>query len=102
MQKIAISLTLILFLLLLNFQPPAIAYQSGERNLDNTFGIGGKVITPFSSEFDAANAVAIQPDGKIIAAGQGGNSQTNDTDFALARYNQDGTLDSSFGNGGKV
>ena len=102
MQKIAIFFTLILFLLLLSFQLPTIAYQSGERNLDNTFGIGGKVITPFSSEFDAANAVAIQSDGKIIAAGQGGNSQTNDTDFALARYNQDGTLDGSFGTGGKV
>ena len=71
MQKVAISFTLILFLLLLNFQLPALAYQSGERNLNNTFGIGGKVITPFPSEFDAANAMVIQPYGKIIAAGQG-------------------------------
>lgn len=45
----------------------------------------------------------IQEDGKIIVAGdgQGGTSETG-LDFALARYNQDGSLDTSFGDGGKV
>jgi len=50
--------------------------------------------------FDLARSVAIQPNGKIVAAGAaiiGGG-----IDFALARYNSDGTLDASFGSGGIV
>jgi hypothetical protein len=37
-------------------------------NLDLTFNGTGKVTTPIGSDRDAANAVAIQPDGKIVAA----------------------------------
>ena len=45
-------------------------------------------------------AVGVQPDGKIIAAGL---SRVNgDGDYGLVRYNTDGSLDSSFGVGGKV
>src|SRR5919108_179289 len=57
--------------------------------------------------FANANAVAIQPDGKIIAGGRReGTESTEDPaerpDFALARYLQDGRLDRSFGTGGRV
>ena len=69
-------------------------------DLDSTFGIGGKVTTDFDLRFDSASAIVLQPDGKILAAGTA--SSTEDRDFALVRYNRDGTLDSDFGSGGKV
>src|SRR5262245_49687801 len=65
--------------------------------LDPTFGSGGKVTTDFGGVLDQAASVVIQPDGKVVAAGVGGF-----VDFALARYNANGTLDPTFGSGGKV
>ena len=47
-----------------------------------SFGVEGKVTTNFGGSFEAASAVAIQPDGKIVVAGGGGAG----VDFALARY----------------
>jgi uncharacterized delta-60 repeat protein len=76
--------------------------------LDTSFGTGGVVLTPFFDDpvFSTANAsaAAIQADNKIVAAGlasfdDGGFEYY---EFALARYNLDGTLDSTFGTGGKV
>lgn len=67
-------------------------------DLDPTFGSGGRVITDFFGKSDGARAVAIQPDGKIVAAGSVNSAET----FGLARYNADGSLDSTFGSGGKV
>lgn len=66
-----------------------------------TFGTGGVVTTDLSGRGDVANAVAVQPDGKIIA---GGLAETvpGGFDFALARYNPDGTLDHTFGANGIV
>jgi uncharacterized delta-60 repeat protein len=64
--------------------------------LDPTFGTGGKVLTDFGFANDIANAVALQPDGKLVVGGWAGN------DFSLARYNPDGSLDPSFGDGGLV
>ena len=68
--------------------------------LDPTFGTGGIVVTPIG---DSATtyAVALQSDGKIIAAGGASTSDFADN-FALARYDVDGSLDSSFGSGGIV
>jgi uncharacterized delta-60 repeat protein len=70
-------------------------------DLDSTFGSGGKVTTDFAGNRDQAFAVALQTDGKIVAAGSAIVSG-GQTDFALARYNSDGSLDSTFGSGGKV
>src|SRR5437870_1480924 len=60
------------------------------------FGIAGKVTTDFAGAGASATAMALQPDGKIIAAGLAINTMGID-DFALARYNTDGSLDTSFG-----
>ncbi|MFE2972789.1 hypothetical protein ACFXKC_56590 [Streptomyces sp. NPDC059340] len=66
-------------------------------DLDPTFGTGGKVLTDFGgNDF----ATAVQADGKIIAVGQ--SDGAGDFDFALARYNTNGSLDTTFGTGGKV
>lgn len=70
--------------------------------LDATFGTGGKVITDFFGRYNRANAVVVQPDGRIIAAGTATRTNSESADFAMARYNADGTLDAAFGTGGKV
>jgi uncharacterized delta-60 repeat protein len=67
---------------------------------DSSFGNGGVVTTAFSSDIDIVYSVLLQPDGKIIAGGVVGNP--NGFVFGLARYNSDGSLDTSFGTGGKV
>jgi uncharacterized delta-60 repeat protein len=68
--------------------------------LDASFGDGGFVMTDFDNQYDGANAVLVQPDGKIVA---GGNAMVgNDYDFAVARYNANGSLDTSFSGDGKA
>jgi uncharacterized delta-60 repeat protein len=70
--------------------------------LDPGFGRGGIVRTAFTIGFHYPHSVAIQPDGKIVVAGSA-SSPNNATDqIAVARYNADGSLDGSFGKGGKV
>lgn len=73
--------------------------QSGE--IDTTFGLNGKVVTGFGSNNNAANAIAFQPDGKFIVGGTY-VSNHGENDFALIRFNSDGTLDTTFGSDGKV
>jgi len=65
------------------------------------FPAGGFVRTDIAGRGDGANAVAVQSDGKIVAAGYAQTSPVN-FDFALVRYNPDGTLDHSFGGDGIV
>lgn len=67
---------------------------------DDGVGIGGIVTTDFNSNIDRAYAMVIQPDGKIVIAGTTFTGSYND--FALARYLSNGSLDTSFGTGGKV
>jgi len=76
--------------------------QAATGNLDPTFGSRGTVRTDFSGNIDQANAVAIQPDGKIIAAGSSFSSSKTVEDFIVARYNANGSLDKRFGNNGKI
>jgi uncharacterized delta-60 repeat protein len=73
----------------------AVARYNTNGALDSTFGSGGKTVTDFGAD-DRAFSVALQADGKIVAEGMTGN------DFALARYNTNGTLDTTFGTSGKV
>ena len=74
---------------------------------DTSFGIGGKVITDFNlnAGFDdqELRQLLLQPDGKILAVGADQNrSFLQESRFAIVRYHPDGSLDSSFGAGGKV
>jgi uncharacterized delta-60 repeat protein len=69
-------------------------------SLDASFGNGGIVITPVGSSLDDAYALALQHDGKLVAAGT--SVTESNADFALVRYRNDGSLDPSFGDGGKV
>ena len=78
----------------------ALVRYNADGTLDASFGTGGKVITPIGNSVDEVLSVAIQPDGKIVAAGYSGIF--TDVDFAVVRYNADGSLDTSFGTGGKV
>ena len=80
---------------------PRAANGSGSAALDATFDADGRATTAFGSGDDVANAVALQPDGKIVAAGYSYQA-ASDTDFALVRYKADGSLDAGFGDGGKV
>ena len=68
---------------------------------DAGFGTGGKTLTEFDGLNDQAKAVMIQPDGKIVVAGQAqlGTFVTADQDFAVVRYLADGTPDPTFGGG---
>jgi len=82
--------------------PPAQAYSG---SLDVSFGEHGMVTTDFGADDDGAASSAIQPDGKIVTGGHSGTDlgiSSVYSDFALARYNFDGSLDGSFGTGGKV
>jgi uncharacterized delta-60 repeat protein len=69
-------------------------------SLDNTFGVAGKVSTAVGSGTDIAHSVAIQADGRIVVAGVTYNGSNND--MALLRYFSNGSLDHTFGTGGKV
>lgn len=68
-------------------------------NLDTSFGVNGKVVTSIDIYTDAATRIAIQPDNKIVLVGHCYNGTNH---FCALRYDADGTLDTSFGNGGKV
>jgi uncharacterized delta-60 repeat protein len=69
-------------------------------NVDGSFDVGfggdGKVLTDVADGDDTGNGIVIQADGRIVAAG------TSGCDFAVARYNTDGSMDTTFGVGGKI
>jgi uncharacterized delta-60 repeat protein len=76
------------------FSDFALVRYNTNGSLDASFGSYGRVVTPIGAGKDVANDLAIQPDGKIVVAGYSKNS--TDEDFALVRYNSDGSLDVSF------
>jgi uncharacterized delta-60 repeat protein len=78
----------------------AIARYNSNGSLDNSFNTTGKVTTAIGTGDEYAMSSAIQSDGKIVAVGYSHNG--SDNDFALVRYNSDGSLDSSFNTSGKV
>lgn len=88
-----------LLCLLVLASPPRSWAAGGD--LDPSFGTGGIVTTPIGSSHAAGQAMAIQPDGRIVVAGYY-TLNPDDTDFALVRYEADGTLDTSFGGDGIV
>ena len=68
---------------------------------DLTFGSAGITRTPVGAGEDMANAMVLQPDGRIVIAGSS-IAADGRRDFALARYMSTGVLDTSFGTGGLV
>ena len=74
-----------------------VAYAA-DGDLDLTFDGDGRVTTNFQDTIDEVHALTIQPDGKIVAVGTTQISDT-DYDFSVARYNSDGSPDTTFGGG---
>ncbi|MBN8899774.1 MAG: hypothetical protein J0H57_01975, partial [Rhodospirillales bacterium] len=70
--------------------------------MDTTFNGTGVQKIDFLGTADAANDVAIQTDGKIVVVGSVAAGGVNGLDFGVARLNTDGTLDGTFGTGGKA
>jgi uncharacterized delta-60 repeat protein len=74
-------------------------------DFDNTFGVGGvAIVSDDSNDFYASSIVdvAIQRDGKIVGAGHVNTELGGDDDFAVVRYNANGTVDNTFGGGDAV
>jgi uncharacterized delta-60 repeat protein len=78
-----------------------LAKYNTNGSLDQNFGFGGVIITPVGPVNDATYAVLLQSDGKIIAAGSAEITSLGKA-FALVRFNNDGSIDGSFGSAGKV
>ena len=79
----------------------ALARYNPDGTLDGDFGAGGKTTTALSGRYSSAHAIAIQPDSKIVVAGYD-EVDIDDGRIGVARYNADGSLDTSFGGDGWV
>src|SRR5678816_2899216 len=76
----------------------AVARYNSDGSLDSAFGAGGETAIPFTdSATEQGNAVAVLPGGKIIVAGTAFKTFNTPPDFALVRYNADGSIDTGFG-----
>ena len=82
-----------------SFSEVAIARINPDGSADTAFGHNGQVTTSLGGGDANALDVLVQPDGKIVAGGYFEAGLRN-ADFALVRYNSDGTLDPAFGRGG--
>jgi uncharacterized delta-60 repeat protein len=78
----------------------ALVRYNADGSLDTSFDGDGKVTTDFGASTDAGNSVIQQADGKLVVAGYSDNG--GNYDFALVRYNADGSLDTGFDGDGKV
>ncbi len=92
------SRILLFFFFIAQFAFASSAWATVAGSLDSSFGGDGKVIADFSGANEYARAVIQQKNGKIAVAGFSDFNGNND--FALQRYNVDGSADSTFGNGG--
>jgi uncharacterized delta-60 repeat protein len=80
----------------------AVARFTAAGTLDGSFGAGGKVTTSFGGVLNPATAVLVQPNGDLLVGGSDLKVAKTPTLTALARYNPNGSLDTSFGTGGTV
>jgi uncharacterized delta-60 repeat protein len=103
MRSSGVGLRTLIVTALVVAQPvlPARAIGLAGGVLDPSFGTAGRVVTSFAGRDSGASAAVVQPDGKIVVAGTAG-TLGGDNDFALVRYNADGTLDTMFGARGRV
>src|SRR5207244_6672299 len=79
----------------------AVARYTSNGVLDTSFGTDGMTQIDFGNCCQGANKGSLQPNGKIITVG-GSNGESSEDDFLLARLTSDGSLDPTFGTGGKV
>ncbi|HEX9962477.1 MAG TPA: FG-GAP-like repeat-containing protein [Pyrinomonadaceae bacterium] len=78
----------------------ALARYTTDGQLDSSFGTGGKVLTAPNNRHSQAFGMTIQPNGKILVCGYGYDSASEYFSWAMvARFNQSGALDTSFGRG---
>ena len=78
---------------------PAVVRYNADGSIDTTFGAQGIAATTYGS----GRAMAMQPDGKIILAGDQSNvSLSTKTDWVVKRLTASGSLDTTFGTGGRV
>jgi uncharacterized delta-60 repeat protein len=82
-------------------QPVTVTVRGLAGALDTSFATNGKAVTGLGAD-DYAEAMAVQPDGKLVVAGHANMGGTTGTDFVLVRYLRDGAIDTTFGTGGKV
>ena len=84
----------------------ALARLNSDGSIDTGFGHNGRTSTDFLADEDVIGGIVVQPDGKIVAAGYATVVRVIDgstsADFAVARYNADGSLDRGFGDSGKL
>jgi uncharacterized delta-60 repeat protein len=80
----------------------ALVRYNVDGSLDNSFDGDGKLTTDLLGSVDIATSIGVQSDGKIITGGYGRNPSNGTDDFAVVRYNPDGSLDNSFDGDGKV
>ncbi|MBX3420286.1 MAG: hypothetical protein KF752_01890 [Pirellulaceae bacterium] len=82
------------------------ARYNADGSLDSSFGTNGKVITRFNPssyyEYSHIFTLVLTGDNKTLVAGSALTEDESVLAFALARYNNDGSLDEDFGNGGNV
>ena len=78
----------------------AVVRYNSNGSLDLSFSTDGKVITDFGGNDDYGNSMALQADGKVVVVGS--SDDGSNTDFALVRYNSNGTLDNSFDGDGML
>ena len=78
-----------------------VRYQSNGA-IDTTFGQAGWASTNFTNFINYANDAVLQPDGKIVVAGEAQSADGTVSEFAVARFTANGALDTTFGTGGKV
>ncbi len=78
----------------------ALARFTASGQLDTTFGTGGQVLAPWGQQnAGQLNNIAVLASGKYLVCGAVTNGGARGLDHALIRYNNDGTVDGTFGNG---
>ena len=80
-----------------DYDAAIVVRQNSDGSLDQTFGNGGIVAATLDGGFERPRSVTLQPDGKIVIFGDGGNA-----DLFTYRFNTDGSIDTTFGSNGLV
>lgn len=101
MKKLS-NLLAIIGIVLLSFSIPVSAQATGtDGSEDSTFGTSGLASAPSANDGDGVRGVIVQPSGKIVAIGYVASpNYIHGWDYRAARFNQDGSLDSTFGTNG--